>query len=181
MATVSIGRRRLPPELIRWLATSGIMVTSEPVRDRMVALTRSMSLATSLDNGSMEARSGDSKGTTTAKTALRLNRPAAAVYAACLRRESIETLCCAGKCGDASRRVMVGKEPSPMRELIRTNDMVLVSAVGALLEGSGIHHMVLDQNMSALDGSIGALPRRLVVPDEDLARAQELLREAGLG
>jgi len=41
--------------------------------------------------------------------------------------------------------------------------------------------MVLDQNMSALDGSIGALPRRLVVPDEDLARAQELLREAGLG
>jgi hypothetical protein len=68
-----------------------------------------------------------------------------------------------------------------VRELIRTNDMVLVSAVGALLEGSGIHHLVLDQNMSVLDGSIGILPRRLVVPDEDLARARTLLREAGLG
>lgn len=68
-----------------------------------------------------------------------------------------------------------------MRELIRTNDLVLVSAVGALLDGSGIQHMVLDQNMSALDGSIGALPRRVVVPDQDLSRAQELLREAGLG
>lgn len=68
-----------------------------------------------------------------------------------------------------------------MRELIRTNDLVLVSAVGALLDGSGIRHMVLDQNMSALDGSIGALPRRVVVPDQDLARAQELLRDAGLG
>ena len=43
MASVSIGRSRLPPEEIRWLATSGIMATSEPVRARMVALTRSMS------------------------------------------------------------------------------------------------------------------------------------------
>jgi hypothetical protein len=68
-----------------------------------------------------------------------------------------------------------------VRELIRTNDMVLVSAVGALLDGAGIHHLVLDQNMSVLDGSIGILPRRLVVPDEDLGRAQDLLREAGLG
>ena len=40
---VSIGRSRLPPELIRWLATSGIIVTSEPVRVRMTLLTRSMS------------------------------------------------------------------------------------------------------------------------------------------
>lgn len=68
-----------------------------------------------------------------------------------------------------------------MRELIRTNDMVLVSAVGALLDGAGIEHMVLDQNMSVLDGSIGVLPRRVVVPDGDLAQARELMREAGLG
>ena len=38
IASVSIGRSRLPPELIRWLATSGIIVTSEPVRDRIVAV-----------------------------------------------------------------------------------------------------------------------------------------------
>jgi hypothetical protein len=68
-----------------------------------------------------------------------------------------------------------------VRELIRTNDVVLVSAVGALLDGAGIEHMVLDQNMSVLDGSLGVLPRRLVVPDDALAQARELLREAGLG
>jgi hypothetical protein len=68
-----------------------------------------------------------------------------------------------------------------LRELIRTNDMVLVSAVGALLDGAGIQHTVLDQNMSVLDGSIGILPRRLVVPEGELARARELLRDAGLG
>ncbi len=68
-----------------------------------------------------------------------------------------------------------------MRELIRTNDIVLVSAVGALLDGAGIQHMVLDQNMSVLDGSLGVLPRRLVVPDDALSRARELMRDAGLG
>jgi hypothetical protein len=68
-----------------------------------------------------------------------------------------------------------------VRELIRTNDMVLVSAVGALLDGAGIQHMVLDQNMSVLDGSLGVLPRRLVVPDDELSRARELMRDAGLG
>ena len=68
-----------------------------------------------------------------------------------------------------------------MRELIRTNDMVLVSAVGALLDGSGIVHMVLDQNMSVLDGSLGMLPRRIVVDDEQVARARRLLADAGLG
>ena len=66
IASVSIGRSRLPPEEIRWLATSGIMVTSEPVRDRMVALTRSMSAATRETNPSIEPFDGLSKGTITA-------------------------------------------------------------------------------------------------------------------
>ena len=68
-----------------------------------------------------------------------------------------------------------------MRELVRTNDAVLVSAVGALLDGAGIHHVVLDQNMSVLEGSLGILPRRVLVADEDVASARRLLREAGLG
>ena len=55
MASVSIGRSRLPPDEIRWLATSGIIATSEPVRDRMVALTRSISGATSPASRSIEA------------------------------------------------------------------------------------------------------------------------------
>src|SRR5579871_2480268 len=66
MASVSIGRRRLPPDEIRWLATSGIMVTSEPVRDRMVALTRAISAATSSTSPSIDALEGLSKGTITA-------------------------------------------------------------------------------------------------------------------
>ena len=68
-----------------------------------------------------------------------------------------------------------------VRELIRTNDMVLVSAIGALLDSADIPHMVLDQNMSVLEGSIGILPRRVLVADEDVAAARRLLTEAGLG
>src|SRR3954451_24736609 len=66
MASVSIGRSRFPPEEIRWLATSGIMVTSEPVRDRIVALTRSISVAQRPTSASIEAFDGLSKGTITA-------------------------------------------------------------------------------------------------------------------
>ncbi len=68
-----------------------------------------------------------------------------------------------------------------MRELVRTNNMVLVSAIGALLDGAKIPHVVLDQNMSVLEGSLGILPRRMLVADEDLAAARRLLTDAGLG
>ena len=68
-----------------------------------------------------------------------------------------------------------------MRELIRTNDAVLVSAVVALLEGAGIRSMVFDQNMSVLEGSLGVLPRRVLVADEHAVRARKLLEDAGLG
>lgn len=68
-----------------------------------------------------------------------------------------------------------------MRELMRTNDMVLVSAVGALLDGAAIHHLVLDSNMSVVEGSLGVLPRRILVHDDDAKAARRLLTEAGLG
>lgn len=68
-----------------------------------------------------------------------------------------------------------------MREIMRTNDAVLVSAVGALLDAAHIRHLVLDQNMSVLEGSLGILPRRVLVADEDEASARRLLTEAGLG
>lgn len=67
-----------------------------------------------------------------------------------------------------------------MRELVRTNDVVLVSAIGALLDGARIHHLVLDQNMSILDGSVGAIPRRIVVNDDDNREARQVLIDAGL-
>ena len=67
-----------------------------------------------------------------------------------------------------------------MRELVRTNDIVLVSAVGALLDGANIHHLVLDQNMSVIEGSLGILPRRILVHEDDNHAARRLLSEAGL-
>lgn len=68
-----------------------------------------------------------------------------------------------------------------LRELVRTNDAVLISAIQALLDAAQIPHVVADQNMSVLDGSIGALPRRLLVAEDDAAAARRLLNEAGLG
>ena len=68
-----------------------------------------------------------------------------------------------------------------MRELVRTNDMVLVSAIGALLDGAKIPHLVLDQNMSVLEGSLGILPRRILVADDRASAARRLLQDAGLG
>jgi hypothetical protein len=67
-----------------------------------------------------------------------------------------------------------------LRELVRTNDVVLVSAIGALLDGANIHHLVLDQNMSIIEGSLGILPRRILVHEDDVPAARELLVEAGL-
>ncbi len=68
-----------------------------------------------------------------------------------------------------------------MREIVRTNDMVLVSAVVALLDGAGIRSMVFDQNMSVLEGSIGVLPRRVLVADDDVPEARRVLEDAQLG
>jgi hypothetical protein len=68
-----------------------------------------------------------------------------------------------------------------MREIVRTNDAVLITAIEALLKGANIPHMVLDRNMSVLDGSIGMLPRRIVVDDGYEPRARQLLTDAGLG
>ncbi len=67
-----------------------------------------------------------------------------------------------------------------MREIVRTNDTVLVSAIGALLDGARIPHMVLDQNMSVLEGSLGILPRRVLVAEENAVAARRVLTDAGL-
>jgi hypothetical protein len=68
-----------------------------------------------------------------------------------------------------------------MKELLRSNDPVLISFVSALLEGEGIGFMVADTNMSVLEGSIGALPRRVLVDSEAVDRARRVLEAAGIG
>ena len=68
-----------------------------------------------------------------------------------------------------------------MKELLRSNDAVLISYVSALLEEDGVGFMVADTNMSVLEGSIGALPRRVLVASNEFARARALLTGAGIG
>ena len=66
-----------------------------------------------------------------------------------------------------------------MRIIALTNDPVRLSFLMALLRDAGIETLVLDGYASAVEGSIGAIPRRLVVADDDEARALRVLREAG--
>jgi hypothetical protein len=77
-------------------------------------------------------------------------------------------------------RAAVTDRRAVLRELVRTNDIVLVSAIGALLDGANIHHLVLDQNMSIIEGSLGILPRRILVHEEDNRAARQILTDAGL-
>jgi hypothetical protein len=68
-----------------------------------------------------------------------------------------------------------------LRELVRTNDAVLISAIEALLKGAHIRHMVVDQNMSVMEGSIGIFPRRILVDEDEDQAARRLLQDAGYG
>ncbi len=68
-----------------------------------------------------------------------------------------------------------------MKELLRSNDPVLISFVSSLLEEEGIVFIVADTNMSVLEGSIGALPRRVLVETDREQKARQILIEAGIG
>jgi hypothetical protein len=65
-----------------------------------------------------------------------------------------------------------------MKELLRTNDPVRLSWLQALLRDAGIESLVLDHHTSLVEGSIGAIPRRLMVAERDHARARRLVAEA---
>src|SRR5215212_589374 len=68
-----------------------------------------------------------------------------------------------------------------LEELLRTNDIVLISFVEALLRDAGITAFVADQNMSVMDGSLGVLPRRVMVGEDEIDAARKLLKDAGIG
>ncbi|HDR30032.1 DUF2007 domain-containing protein [Rhodovulum tesquicola] len=67
-----------------------------------------------------------------------------------------------------------------MKELIRTNDPTIIAFVSALLQGEEIVCFQMDVHMSILEGSIGVLPRRIMVADRDLFRARAVLRDNGI-
>jgi hypothetical protein len=65
-------------------------------------------------------------------------------------------------------------------ELVRTNDLVMISVIEAVLREERVRFFVADQHMSAVEGSLGFLPRRILVDSQEFDRARRLLREAGL-
>ncbi|MGJ4854659.1 DUF2007 domain-containing protein [Labrys sp. KNU-23] len=68
-----------------------------------------------------------------------------------------------------------------MEEIVRTNDPVLISYIEALLTEAGVVHLVLDTHMSVLEGSLGMIPRRILVDTDQSVLARQRLTEAGLG
>ncbi|ANK71573.1 DUF2007 domain-containing protein [Ensifer adhaerens] len=67
-----------------------------------------------------------------------------------------------------------------MKELIRTNDAVVLSFAESLMKDAGIASLIADQGMSILEGSLGLLPRRFLVAEEDADAARRILIDAGL-
>lgn len=78
-------------------------------------------------------------------------------------------------------RAAIGGGAEALRELVRTNDAVVISAIEALLKGAGISHFIADQNISVLEGSIGAFQRRILVDEDEFSAARRLLADAGFG
>ena len=68
-----------------------------------------------------------------------------------------------------------------MVEILRTNDLVLISVIESILKAERVGYFVADQNMAAAEGSLGFLPRRILVDAQEEARVRRLLVEAGLG
>jgi hypothetical protein len=68
-----------------------------------------------------------------------------------------------------------------MRELLRSNELVFLSWIQAVLTAEGIEPIMLDVHTSVLEGSTWAIPRRMMVHDEDYHRARQLVADAGDG
>ena len=66
-----------------------------------------------------------------------------------------------------------------MQELLRSNNLVRLSFLTALLADAGIETVIFDSHTSVAEGSISAIPRRLMVEDADYSRARRILIESG--
>jgi hypothetical protein len=65
-----------------------------------------------------------------------------------------------------------------MKAILKTNNPVLLNYAANVLKQEGVEHVVFDENASVMDGSMGFMPRRLMVLDEDFAHAERLLKVA---
>ncbi len=85
---------------------------------------------------------------------------------------------CVQQATPIAQRPLPAHDPC-MRVVVTSNNPVRLSFLTVLLADAGIEAVVLDGHTSVLEGSAGAIPRRLVVPTEDYPRACRLLRDAG--
>src|SRR5690606_7503940 len=177
-----MGRKRLPPDEMRWLATSGIISTSEPALASISSLTRAMSVAVRSISCLMEGASRfPSPRLTTTPTAILRPICAPAPFPRQNSRRAPESRQEANWRGIARFTTGRGTERvGSMIELVRTNDPVIISFIEALMRDAGIAFMVADQNMSVMDGSIGILPRRILVEVERADEARRILTDAGI-
>src|SRR6187200_797678 len=169
-----MGRSRLPPESIRWCASLGISSTSDTALSRMMRLTACMSSATIPSRGFRPSAGSraSSNGTTTPKVCYPHLEFGRSGIAGRDKGQSSPLAC------DRGRRPRFGPilgRSGAMRELLRSNDAVLIDFAQSVLRQAGIASFVADQYMSVVEGSIGAFPRRLQVGAEDWARAYETL------
>ena len=67
-----------------------------------------------------------------------------------------------------------------MHEIVRSNNPVLLNFVEVLLKDAGLSPLLVDVHTSAVEGSIGVLPRRILIEESELSRARQVLREADL-
>lgn len=67
-----------------------------------------------------------------------------------------------------------------MREILRSNDPVLINFVVVLLRDASLSPQLVDEHVSAIEGSIGALPRRVLIADDELPQAKRVMQEADL-
>lgn len=67
-----------------------------------------------------------------------------------------------------------------MREIVRSNDAVLLNFIVVLLRDAGLSPHLADEHVSAMEGSIGALPRRILIDSDNLTKAKRVLTEADM-
>jgi hypothetical protein len=67
-----------------------------------------------------------------------------------------------------------------MKLLLQTTDPTVIAFAQALLEGEDIDSFVLDVHMSVFEGSLGILPRRLMVLERDWIEARSVIRANGI-
>src|SRR5581483_4966877 len=167
-----MGLSRLPPESIRCRESSGMSATALPMRACMARSVAVMSAA------SRECR----RSTGETPSAVDLRSSGFSIDVPCRNAPAfatVETLVLPVKLAEGRTSPARTEGPNEtMRALLKTNDPVLLSFAKALLTDADIEAVVFDENASVMDGSLGILPRRLMVADEDFSRARRLLDEA---